>query len=304
MQLNEIAAFVAVAKTKSYTLAAKETQTPKSTLSRQVLDLEARLGVSLLIRTTRSVHLTSAGEKYFTACARLFEELQRVEKEATSEQSIPTGLLRFTAPVELGTYVLPPILRKFSEQFPQVALECDYSDRIVNLVEEGYDLAIRAGVLRDSSLIAKRIGSDHFIMVASSDYLRKSAALKKPEDLKHHNCLIFRSGKNRMHWQLKSPERKMIFKAPEKYVVSSLSALAHMSKEGMGVSFVPEFLVRDSLLAGELKHVLPQWSSDKGHYYIVYPQQKHLPLRVRMFVDFLITAVELQSKRPKDRPQP
>jgi DNA-binding transcriptional LysR family regulator len=286
-QLNEIAAFVAVSKFKSYTLAAKETQIPKSTLSRQVFDLEGRLGVSLLARTTRTVHLTPAGEKYFATCSRLLEELNEVENETTLEQKTATGHLRFTAPMEVGTHLLPSVLKKFADKYPQITFECDYSDRIVNLVEEGYDLALRAGRLKDSSLIAKKIGGDQFILVAAPDYLNGAADLRKPEDLVQHRCLIFRSGKTRMLWHLKSNERRVTVKVPEKYIVSSLSAISQMAKTGHGVAFIPAYLVQDSLLSGELKKVLPQWTSDKGHYYLVYPPQKHLPLRLRVFIEFL-----------------
>ncbi|MBX9769040.1 MAG: LysR family transcriptional regulator, partial [Bdellovibrionales bacterium] len=191
MDLNEISVFIRVVQTGSFSLAANQLGMPNSTVSHRVSSLEKRLGITLLQRTTRKLHVTPLGEAYFKKCLQGLEALQIAEQDIVSNQKEPQGLLRITAPAELGSTVLPQIVSDFTKKYPKVQVESILTDRRVDLLGEGVDLAIRAGPLKDSSLIAKKIGSSYFAPFASTKYLKAKGTPHQPKDLSGHDCLLF-----------------------------------------------------------------------------------------------------------------
>lgn len=286
-KFTDIAAFVLVAKAGSYSAAARESNIPKSTLSRQVQNLEEELSVSLLLRTTRSLQLTESGKAYLQTCSRILEELTELNRATTSEQITPKGHLRITAPIEMGSYLLSPIFKEFSEKYPEISLECEYMDRFVNLYEENFDLALRAGQLQDSSLISKKLGTDKFVLVAAPDYLSKYKSPAHPKDLSQHKCLLYSAGPNHLNWALQNDKQKIKLDIKRQYIFSSLNSILKMAQSGMGIALLPEFLVAESLITGELVHVLPKWCTQANPYYLVYKPQKFMPNRLRVLLDFL-----------------
>lgn len=289
--LNEINAFVSIVRHGSLTKAAEETEIPKSTLSRHLKDLENRLGVVLIQRTTRRFHLTPAGEKYYQTCARVLEELTELERETTETQKVPRGLVKFTAPVEMGSYFLPGLLREFSQKYPEIQFECHFTDRIVDFVEEGFDLALRAGRLPDSTLIAKKLGAGFGVLVAAPDYLRKHSKIQQPKDLPKHCCIQFLATSELAAWNLISNQKRENLIIKNSHRCTSLSSILALTKTGLGIGLLPQFLVDEALTTGELERVLPEWKSPPSNYYLVYSSQKHLPLRVRLLFDFLAERV-------------
>ena len=191
IDLNEISVFVEVVKAGSFSQAAKKLKMPNSTVSHKVSSLEKRLGLTLLQRTTRKLNVTPAGQIYFKKCLNGFSEIELAEAEMASAQGEAQGLLRVTAPVELGGGILPEIISDFTAQFPKVTIELILTERRVDLLSESVDLAIRAGELKDSSLIAKKIGLAYFALFASPRYLKQKGTPTHPRELNQHKCLAF-----------------------------------------------------------------------------------------------------------------
>lgn len=285
--LNEINAFVSIVRHGSLTKAAEETEIPKSTLSRHLKDLETRLGVVLIQRTTRRFSLTPAGEKYYQTCARLLEELTELERETTETQKVPRGLVKFTAPMEMGSYFLPALFREFSNKYPEIQLECHFTDRIVDFTAENFDLALRAGRLPDSSLVAKKLGNESAVLVAAPDYVRKHRKIQTPQDLHQQCCIQFLAASELAGWNLVSGQKRENLIIKNSHRSTSLSAILALVKSGLGIGLLPQFLVNEGLMSGELERVLPDWKSPTNSYYLVYSAQRHLPLRVRLLFDFL-----------------
>ena len=203
MDLNEVAVFIKVVQLGSFSGAAKQLAMPNSTVSSKVSSLEKRLGVTLIQRTTRKLNITPAGQAYFNRCIQGLEEIHAAEMEIAAVQGEPQGLLRITAPIDLGSRVLPQLVSDFTNTYPKVRVELILSDRKVDLLSESVDLAIRAGDLRDSTLIAKKVGSVYFAPFASARYLKAKGIPTHPRDLRLHHCLQFTPGTGRMatHWK-------------------------------------------------------------------------------------------------------
>ncbi|HEX2881045.1 MAG TPA: LysR family transcriptional regulator, partial [Polyangiaceae bacterium] len=189
MDLNEIAIFAQVVQAGSFTSAAAQLGMPKSTVSRKIAELEERLDSRLLQRTTRKLSLTDAGRAYYDYCARIVADIDEAERAVTSLQAIPKGLLRITAPINMG--FLAPIISDYLKRFPEVNIDLFCTARTVDLVEERFDVGIRAGVLADSTLIARNLGTIKWFLVAGPGYLKERGRPRLPEDLKKHDCLLF-----------------------------------------------------------------------------------------------------------------
>ncbi len=285
--LNEIAAFVAVVRHGGFTLAAKELAEPKSTLSRKVSQLELRLGASLLIRTTRSIRLTEAGQKFYDECSRILIEIEEAEKQLEPHQQRASGTVRISAPVEVGTHLLPEIMTELSEKYPEIQIQLDLSDRYVDLFREGFDLALRAGDLKDSSYKARKLGLSFFALFASPTYLKKYGQPKTPKEVCDHHCIVFSPEFREFPWIVASKGKKEKIMVTSKLHVNSLSMAKNLAMAGAGICYVPVHLVSGCLANHELVPVLPDWAGDAKPYYLVYPPVKILPLRTRLVLDFL-----------------
>ena len=293
MDLDGIAIFVKVLQAGSFSQAAKLLRMPNSTVSAKVSALEKRLGVTLLQRTTRKLRATQAGEAYFQRSVRALEELQAAEDELETGRGEPKGLLRLTAPVEVGHSLLPALVHAFLKKHPRMEVELIVTNRVLDLVVDGIDLAIRAGPLKDSSLIAKRFDLGDFGLWASPEYLTRHAAPRHPKELAQHNCLRFYRFKDD-GFRLGHGRENFHIGVSGQLVADDFETLRSLAILGEGIAFLPSFLCSEDTKQDKLTRVLPQWRGDKVSLSLVYPAQRFVPTKVRAF----IAAAEELWKKP------
>ncbi|RKH73240.1 LysR family transcriptional regulator [Corallococcus aberystwythensis] len=285
MDLNELLVFARVVQAGSFTAAAKALRMPKSTVSRKVSELEERVGAQLLQRTTRTLHLTEVGRAYYAHCERIVAEAEAAELAVTRLQAGPHGLLRVTTP--LSVHFLAPLVSRFMEQYPDVQVELLCTDRAVDLMEEGFDLAVRAGRLPDSSLMARRLGDIEWLVVASPGYLQARGAPKTPADLAKHDCLFFGKSVQGNVWTLHAGGRSVDVKVSGRLVVNEPDMLRAVTSLGAGVALIPGQQCIEDLASGRLQRVLPDWSSAGAPVHAVYPPTRHHVPKVMAFVEVL-----------------
>lgn len=284
MDLNEIAVFVKVIQAGSFSRAAQQLGMPNSTVSAKVSALEKRLGVTLIQRTTRKLHITPAGQAYFNRCVHGLDEIMGAEAEVASAQSEPQGRLRITAPVELGSSVLPGLVADFSSQYPKVKLEVLLTDRMVDLVAEGIDLAIRAGELKDSSLIAKKLGSIYFAPFASRNYLKAVGKPTHPKDLRSHRCVQF-APLGTQEWKLIGPKTSVTVPLQGSLIINDLNMVKALTLSDGGVALLPTFFCYPEVRSGQLVRLLPDWRTGLTPVHYVYPAQKFVLPKLSVFMD-------------------
>jgi DNA-binding transcriptional LysR family regulator len=285
MDLNELLVFARVVQAGSFTGAAASLRMPKSTVSRKVSELEARLGAQLLQRTTRKLRLTEVGRAFFEHASRVVAEAEQAEQVVTRMQSAPSGLLRVTTPLNFPA--LGPILADFLARYPDVRVEVLSTDRRVDLVAEGYDVAVRAGALADSTLVARRIGSVERVAVASPGYLRAKGAPRRPADLAGHDCLVFSGGRETNVWALQAAGRQVSVTVRARMVVNDFDLLRAAALAGSGVALLPLHACAEDLAAGRLERVLPTCNSPGTPLSAVYPGGRHPSPKVGAFVEVL-----------------
>ncbi|MFP2896388.1 LysR substrate-binding domain-containing protein [Corallococcus sp. 4LFB] len=285
MDLNELLVFARVVQAGSFTAAAKALRMPKSTVSRKVSELEERVGAQLLQRTTRTLHLTEVGRAYYAHCERIVAEAEAAELAVTRMQAGPHGLLRVTTP--LSVHFLAPMVARFMEQYPDVQLELFCTDRAVDLMEEGFDLAVRAGRLPDSSLMARRLGDIEWLVVASPEYLHARGTPRTPSDLAKHDCLFFGTSLESNVWTLHAGGRSVDVKVSGRLVINEPDMLRAVTLVGAGVALIPGQQCVEDLESGRLQRVLPDWSSAGAPVHAVYPPTRHHVPKVMAFVEVL-----------------
>ncbi|MEL6342041.1 MAG: LysR family transcriptional regulator [Myxococcota bacterium] len=292
--VDEIQVFVKVVEAESFTEAARALGMPKSTASRYVSRLEDRLGVRLLNRSTRRLHTTNVGAMYYERCVRIVRDLADAEAAITSMQDTPQGLLRVTAPLTFGYMFLDELITRFSQQHPEVQLSVFLTDRKVNLIEEGFDVAIRGGVLEDSSLIARKIGETRRVVCASPGYLVRRGVPQHPGDLKDHDCLLYGprpSGEG--SWRFADGTIVQV-KGP--LAVNNIDVLRRAALGDLGILYTPRFLVEKDLRSGALAPILDPFVNHAGGLYILYPHARYVSAKVRAFVDY----VAANLRNPED----
>lgn len=293
MDLDDVRVFTKVVDLGSFTKAARALGLPKSTVSRRVSELEEHLGTRLLQRTTRKLHLTHAGQIYFASTSRLIEELAEAERTVLGLEEQPRGLLRVTTPGDLsGT--LSELLVDFQRAYPQVDLVVFATGRRVDLIAEGYDLALRAGRVLESGLVQRLLYRSHFALFASPHYLQNHPELRHPRDLVDHRCVIFSDEQVHATWELFGPDGRIEVPVRGSLATRDVSLLRRASAAGMGVAFIPELVGQAYAIDGRLVHVLPDYRSQESNLYAVYPSPRHLSSKVRVFIDFL---TEWMSKK-------
>lgn len=285
MDLNEIVAFARVVKTGSFTAAAAELGMPKSTVSRKVSELEERLKSRLLQRTTRKLSLTDVGRIYYDHCARIVAEMEDAERAVSGLQGAPRGLLRVTAGT--STSWLGPIVSDFLKRFPEIQVELSCTGRVVDLVEERFDLGIRAGMLADSTLVARSLGVSKWFLVATPAYLKKRGRPKSPDDLKAHDCLLFGTGPSASGLRLENGGQSTQVALSPRMLVNDLDILRACATAGIGISVLPAFHCLQDLRARGLERVLPAWNVPSTPIHVVYPTARHVSPKVKAFVDHL-----------------
>ncbi len=283
MELDGISVFVAVVQAGSFSQAARNLGMPTTTVSAKVARLERRLGVTLIQRTTRKINVTPAGQTYFSGCARALEEIQTAETELETSTREPQGLLRITSPVDTAHSLLPEIVRAYLKKYPRTQIEMIVTNRFVDLVAEGVDLAIRAGALKDSSLIARKFSSVKGGLWASAAYLKKRGTPKTPKELSSHEFLIF---SELYSDKLALSDGNQEIEVPISGRVSSddLSTLRSFAISGEGIATLPEFLAVDPTITERLIRILPRWNWEEGSYSLVYPAQRFVSPKVQAFI--------------------
>ncbi len=286
MDLNEISVFTRVVQAGSFTAAAKLLAMPKSTVSREVADLEERLDARLLQRTTRKLSLTDAGRAYYEHGLRIVAELEAAERAVTSLQERPRGLLRITAPLNSGW--LGEIVADYMKRNPAVTIELLCTARTVDLVDERFDLGIRAGALPDSSLVARGLGSATWVLAATPAYLKRKRRPRTPEDLKEHDFLAFGGGSMSVPVTLATEDRTVHLAIPARLLVTDFDVLQAAARAGLGIALLPTSRSVDDLRAGRLERVLAAWTAPATPVHVVYPTARHLSATVKSFVEYLL----------------
>lgn len=286
-RFDTILAFVRVAECGSFSEAARRLGLSKSMISRQVSALEADLGVRLLHRTTRSLSPTEAGRAYLERCRRILDDLDEANLLVGSLQAVPRGTLRVSAPLSFGIGHLAQCLPGFLERCPEIRLEMGYTDRYVDLVEEGWDVSVRIGRLADSSLIIRRLAPVRLLAAASPDYIARRGMPQRPEDLAGHDCLTG-SGTGRRDWRLGDAEGNSVsVEVNGRFTADNGDALRIMAEAGMGIVLLPTFFLGDGIRAGRLVPLPECFQGPEAALHAAYPHGRHLSPKVRAFVDYL-----------------
>ncbi|RBP07284.1 DNA-binding transcriptional LysR family regulator [Roseiarcus fermentans] len=289
-------AFVRVAETQSFSEAARRLRISKSAVSRSVGALETELGARLFNRTTRSLNLTEAGRGYLERVTRILADLEDADRALGRLQARPRGRLQVSAPMSFGFLHLAPALPEFLARFPEVDVEMALSDRFVDLVDDGFDVALRIGALPDSSLVARRIAPIRLTLCASPDYFGRRGTPQAPDELKAHECLRNRTVARVEEWRFVDPDGKpRLVPVSGRVGANNGDALRAMALAGVGVALLPTFIVGPDLSAGALVPALDRFLAQDLAMSAVYPHSRHLSPKVRAFVDFL---VERFGRRP------
>lgn len=304
-QLNLIVTFNAVAEQLSFAKAAVELNVMPSTISRQIARLEDNLGVRLFDRTTRHVALTEAGRLYHAQCLRIIESLNEADAMMASFNSEPRGLLRISLPVALGRLYISSALNDFLGIHKEVQIQADFSDRFVNLIDEGYDMAVRIGNLSDSGIVARRVADNPRILVATPEYVDRHGSPSTPNDLFAHQCLCFShySGLGTV-WRFRRGERMETVTVSGRFVSDSSDAVYEAALKGLGIALLATYVCHSDVSAGKLFRLMPDWTSHpESGIYIVYPSQRYLSPKVRALAEFLFKRLRKEEWGEQDLPR-
>lgn len=291
MDFNEAAVFVKVVQAGSFSAAARQLGLPTSTVSMRVSRLERRLGITLLQRTTRKLNLTEVGTAYYHHASLGLGYMLEAEAAVDEARQQPKGKLKVTAPADLGDGLLAGLIARMQSEFPALEMEVLLTDRYVDLVAEGVDAAIRTGTLRDSTLIAKSLGTIHWGIFASREYLAGAEPLEEPQHLHHHRCLQF-TPMGRDAWDLSNGHSSITIPLTGRTLANGIGVVRSMAIHGQGVALLPTFICKPELIEGTLVRVLPGWQGRADPVHLVYPRQRFMPPKLRAFID--MAQAELQ----------
>ena len=292
-ELEFIRVFLMVAELESFAATARQLGMTRAAVTRAVAALEERLGVQLLVRTTRQVSLTAAGAVYAARVRPLAEGLAEATEETREAQGITSGQLRISVPMSLGLKVLPSLVPAFAALHPQTRLALRLSDRFVDIVEEDYDLAIRiSGPPTDKSTIWRKVCMVPRVIVAAPAYLKARGTPQTPDDLAGHSCLSYQAEAREEVWELSRGASHRRHKADGTFSANNGDFLAQLALEGAGIALLPRFIVEEDLAAGRLVEILSDWSAPEVWLTLYYPPYEQLPLRVATFSDFFETYIK------------
>lgn len=298
-RFREMEHFVAVVEAGSFVGAAEVLRLSKAAVSRSVIELEARLGARLMQRTTRRLSLTEAGQAYYARCKQILADLDEADSAVGAVTGHPVGRLRINAPFSFGILHLAPLWGPFMDRYPDVELEVTLADRLVDVIDEGYDAVIRISRMQDSSLVFRRLTTTRIVLCASPQYLVRAGTPRGLEELAHHRVIAYSYKAEGDVWQFATPDgEREVITHPQIRTNNGDTcravALAHQ-----GLILQPDFLVSDDLASGHLVEILPECRGPELGIYAVYPSRKHLSVKVRALVDFLVDAfVAPDWKRP------
>jgi DNA-binding transcriptional LysR family regulator len=291
MDLNRAAVFVRVVDEGGFSAAARALRLPKSSVSRSVALLEEELGARLLQRSTRKVHLTEAGTAFYDRASRGLAGVEEAAAAVADLQGSLRGSVRITAPVDAGVWLLAPVVARFVALHPAVHVDVVLTGRVVDLVAEGIDFALRAGVLRDASLIARKLGRADLALYATPAYLARKGTPARPADLARHDCILFRPDRGRATWTLTGPAGVEEVEVGGPVGADDFSFVQRIVVAGAGIGLLPSFLCTDAASTGGLTRVLPEHRGPGGPFHLVYPSARYLPARATAFRDFLLAAL-------------
>ena len=294
--LGSLNAFVHAAEARSFTVAGRQLGVSSSAIGKSVARMEERLGVRLLHRSTRSIALTAEGALFLERCRRIFSEIEAAELELSQTHEAPRGTLRVGLP--LVGMLMMPTLAAFMRTYPEIMLDLDFSDRIIDVIEEGFDAVVRFADAGDTRLMSRALGTYRRRLVAAPAYLAAKGVPKTPDDLKAHACLHHRFPTSRRfeQWPLPPEQAGVEIELPKTAVASTLEPLIYMAEQGLGIAYLPDFAIGRQLREGLLVTVLDDYADRSGPLRVLWPSSRHLAPKLRAFVDFLaanlIPAVE------------
>jgi len=289
--LAEMVVFAKVVESKSFSAAARSLGSSKSAVSKAVTKLEQALGAKLLQRTTRSLSLTEIGAAVYEHCARIVEESEEVELAVNRFSAEPSGNIKLSASVAFGQMHMAPAIADFLQQYPKVSAELVLTNRLVNLAEEGFDLAIRQTDKPAPNLVARTIAPQHYVVCASPAYLKREGVPKSPQELVKHNCLFYAQQSSQDRWTFKGSDGAVTVRVQGNFQVNSNEAVREALLAGLGISLVQTFVVGEELKSGKLEPVLTQYEAQGGfgsNIYATWLPNRNLTPKVRAFVDFLV----------------
>jgi DNA-binding transcriptional LysR family regulator len=287
-RLDAMSIFIAIVEAGSLSEASRRLGMPIATVSRRLAELETHLKTQLLKRSARQMILTDSGRSYIAACRRIIEQVDEAERDAAGEYHAPMGELAITAPGPLGHMHLMPLALEFMQAYPDIHLRLELSDRIVNMLEENIDIAIRIGELRDSSMIATRVGSIRHVVCASPGYFATRGRPKRPEDLKQHDCITVDKATSPRGWEFATGTAETAVPVCSKIDVSSSEAAIIAAIAGVGITRVMSYKMQDALNAGQLEIVLPEFEPAPWPVNILYTARRLVPLKIRTFIDWTV----------------
>ena len=287
-QLEDIQVFIRIVEAGGIGKAADQLNMAKSAVSRRLTELESRLATKLIQRTTRTLNLTEAGQVYYQRAIKVVDSFETLNHSVqTSDQSL-SGTLRIALPLSFGLSHLSPVLDKFASEHPQLTLKLDFSDREVDLIEEGIDLAFRIGDLKETAIQARKILPIRFMICASPEYLEQAGLPETPQDLKNHKILQYASDQNQGWFFVDSEGKQNSVNLESKLIANNGDFLMKMAIEGHGVLFSPTFIVWQAIAEGQLKPILTDYQLRELNAYVIYPQTRFLSQKARVFIDFLV----------------
>ncbi len=290
--LNGVAVFVGVMHAGSFTAAAQALGHSTSYVSKEITRLEKRLGSRLLNRTTRTISLTDVGRAYFERCSQIIIDAENAERSIGQLQDNPKGLLRVNAPVSFGSIYLLDHLSEFLKRFPDITLEVEFNDRMIDVVAEGYDVVIRAGQIQDSNLVARKFTTSKSIVVASPEYFKNNRRPETVSELEHHACLAYSLIPNPTLWEFMKDGHRTVVKVTPRLMCNNAAVEVAMAVNGIGIGRIPLFCCEQEIVDGVLEMILVDYEQPEIGVYAVYPHRQYLTAKVRAFVDFLVEKFE------------
>ena len=288
-RLENMGTFIRVVESGSISGAADRLGVTKSAVSRRLKELEEHLGVELFHRTTRQMNLTETGRTFYHQCVRILEDVLEAELAASQAHGTLKGSLKVALPSSFGLMHMGPAINAFLQAHPQIEFDLDFNDREVDLMQEGFDLAIRIANLPDSSLIARRLAPIQAVICASPAYLKHMGTPQSPDELTDHQCLVYSLLRDFEHWQLIDANGKVIKTKIRPYLKASTGEfLRDAAVDGLGIILVPSFIAYQEIERGTLVPILKDYQPPQLEAYAIYPQTRYLSQRVRVFIDFLV----------------
>jgi DNA-binding transcriptional LysR family regulator len=288
-RLVGMAVFVRVVEDGSFAAASRHFGLSPAMVSKHVQALEHRLGARLLNRTTRRVSPTEIGRDYCERARRILADVEEADRAAEDQQAAPRGLLKVSASFTFGIGHVAPAIADYLATYSDVAVDLTLNDRHIDLIEDGFDMAVRIGQLPDSSLIARRLAPVRLVLCASPAYVARTGAPRRPQDLVDHNCLVYTYSSTRDEWRFTGPDGPDVVRVSGRFLANNGDALRVLAVKGEGIIREPAFSVADDLRAGRLVRLLPGHELHQAAVYAVYPHSRLLSAKVRTFVDFLAT---------------